>query len=182
MFDESIELRNFDPLYGPTVASWVRDDAELFRLAPSTRWPLTAAKVAAWTRSTDRPVLLFEVVETSPCGYAELNPLRGSRSHLWIGHVVIDPAKRGCGLGKRFTRLLVEDAFADPRVRRLTMLVVPGNQPALRCYQAVGFGITGQERHQFGPGRDDQIMLRLELTRTKALQRLTPAAAQELPA
>ena len=42
MSECSFELRPFDRLFGPTVAGWVRDDAELFWLAPSTPPPLTA--------------------------------------------------------------------------------------------------------------------------------------------
>ena len=179
--DASSQLRPFDPLYAPAVASWVRDELELLWLAPSTVWPLTAAKVAGWTGPTDRPVLLFEPGESLPCGYAELNPLRDAKRQLWIGHLIIAPARRGCGLGRRFTRVLVEKAFADSRVQQVIMVVFPDNGPAIRCYKANGFRVVRQERHRFPPSRRVRVMLRMEITRAQALRVLTEPEAQELP-
>ena len=182
VFDESLQLRPFDPLYGPAVASWVLDELELLWLAPGTVWPLTAAKVVGWTRPTDRPVLLFEGTESLPCGYAELNPLRDSQAQLWIGHLVIDPARRGGGLGRRFTRMLLAEAFAAPRVERVVMIVFPDNEAAVRCYKACGFRVTRQERHRFPPHRRDHSLLRMEITRAEAVRLSAETAAQELPA
>lgn len=164
MTDEPLQLHPFDALFAPTVAGWV-PDAELFRLAPSTPPPLTAAKVVGWTKPTDRPLLLFRGDEQTPCGYAELNALRGSRSILWMGHVVIAPARRGRGLGTAFTHRLVHEAFRDPRIERIVLIVLPDNEPAIRCYRANGFRQMSRERHRFGPAGKACTMLRLELGR-----------------
>jgi len=162
-----LHLGLFEPGHGPMVASWVPSEAGLFRLAPSTTSPLTAAKVAGWARPGGQALLLFREGDADPCGYAELNPLRGSNTALWVGHVVIAPEFRGQGLGKRFTRMLVAQGFADPRVERLVMVVFPDNEPALRCYRAVGFRVTSQELHRFRIGGAEHPMLRLEITRAE---------------
>jgi GNAT superfamily N-acetyltransferase len=163
------------------VASWVRDETELLWLAPGTAWPLTADKVCGWTGPTDRPVLLFEGAQSIPSGYAELNPLRESKTQLWIGHLIIAPARRRRGLGRRFTRMLVEDAFSDPRAERVVMIVFPENQPALRCYESVGFRVIRTEQHRFPPHQQERSLLRLEITRAEASYMSSGPAAQELP-
>ena len=180
MIDEQFEIRAYDPAYGATVARWVGSCEELFWLAPSSSWPLTGDQVTGWVNhSTDQPVLLFQTGREIPCGYAELNPLRSSSSHLWIGHVVIEPAHRCRGLGRRFMHMLTERAWSDPNVRRLTMVVFPENTAALSCYEAIGFRIIGRERHQFGTDKKNHLMLRLELTRHHARRvHLATAAGQ----
>jgi RimJ/RimL family protein N-acetyltransferase len=176
------QLRPFDPRYGSTVASWVRDQVELLWLAPGTSWPLTADKVVGWTGPTDRPLLLFEDDRRSPSGYAELNPLRESRTHLWIGHLIIAPDQRGRGLGRRFARMLVDDAFRDTRVQRVVMIVFPDNHAARRCYESTGFRIIRTEQHRFPPHRGARSLLRLEVARGETSPQSQGTAAHELPA
>ncbi|MCP4250565.1 MAG: GNAT family N-acetyltransferase [bacterium] len=165
----SYELRPFDRLHTATVAAWVADEEELFRLAPGTAWPLTSAKVIGWVRPKGRAFLLFEEGRDPPSGYAELNPLRGSTDQAWIGHVVLDPRRRGRGLGKRLTQMLIETGLADRRINRLVMVVFPDNHAAVGCYRAAGFRVTRRERHRFAPRPGDHTMLRLEITREEAL-------------
>ncbi len=124
-------------------------------------------------------MLLYQVGREMPCGYAELNTLRDSTCHLWVGHVIIDPAQRGRGLGRRLVQMLVEHALADQAVQRLTMVVFPDNVAALGCYDAIGFRIVGREHHRFASDNEKHTMLRLELTRRRArTQSLTLAAGQ----
>lgn len=182
MLGETFVLRPFDRLHAPTVAGWVRDAAELFWLAPSTEPPLTPRKVVAWTRPQDRPLLLFAGGQVEPCGYGELNPLKGSTSQLWVGHVVVAPAVRGHGIGRRLTRMLAETAFAEPRIERLVMVVFPQNHAALRCYRGSGFRTTAREHHRFATRPQTHLMLRLELDRQSFAACLSGPAAQELRA
>jgi RimJ/RimL family protein N-acetyltransferase len=154
-----LELQRFKPRHAVTVASWVGDEAELFRLAPTTEPPLTAEKVIGWTSPVGRPYILVRVGQHVPYGYAELNPWRGSELHLWIGHVIVDPALRGKGIGGELTRLLVEKAFATG-ARRISLIVFPDNQPAIRSYVRAGFELCGDEYHRFGRRR--HRMLRFE--------------------
>src|SRR5262245_1036734 len=106
----ALELRPFDKLFAPTVASWLPDPREHFWVAPSTPAPLTAAKVVGWIRPEDRPLLLFAAGHLLPYGYAELNPMKADPAALWIGHLVVDPVRRRRGVGAAFVRLLVQTA------------------------------------------------------------------------
>jgi RimJ/RimL family protein N-acetyltransferase len=161
-----LHLRPFDACFAATVASWVRSDAELFALTPTTPPPLTAEKVIAWTGGPDRAFLLFDVSVGRPLGYAELNSMRLNDEHLWMGHVLLDPALRGRGIGSRFVDLLVEMAFGTLSAERLSLIVFPENKAAVRCYERAGFALRGDEFHRFGPARRRYRMLRYECDRS----------------
>ncbi len=134
-------------------------------LTPTTRPPLTATKVVAWTRAPDRAFLLFEAHRNEPCGYAEVNAMCVNEEHMWIGHVLLDPRVRGRGMGTAFTRLLVDAAFNSLGAERLSLIVFPHNEAAIRSYLRAGFTLRGDEYHRFGRVGRRYRMLRFELDR-----------------
>jgi len=79
-----------------------------------------------------------------PVGAIALYGFSADRSEAEWGRLVIDPAKRGRGYGRRALELLVERA-RELGVRRLRCEVVAGNAPAERIYEALGFVETGRE-------------------------------------
>jgi RimJ/RimL family protein N-acetyltransferase len=157
-------LRTFAPEQAAVVASWVRSREELFQLAPSTPPPITADKVRNWTRARGQAFAFHLEPDDRPVGYAELNPMSRDPHHLWIGHVLIDPARRGMGLGRLLARTLVDFAFTQAAAHRLTLVVFPNNLAAVRAYQAAGFAICGEESQRFPTRRGRQRLLRMELT------------------
>ncbi len=155
------ELRPFDPLYAPIVASWIQSPTQLRWLAPRTEFPLTPFKVVNWTRKSGQPFLFFQPDESSPCGYGELNPMKDDPSHQWIGHVVIDIERRRQGLGLQLTHLLTRKAFLEFSARKLSLVVFPDNKPALDCYLQCGFRIIAEEFQRFDSKTPPQRMIRL---------------------
>ena len=107
----SLHLEPFDRCHSPVVARWVPDPQQLRLLAPGTDPPLTAAKVDRWKKPGGYAFLLVENGVTDPIGYGELNPMRSERRHMWLGHIVICPQRRGRGIGQAFVRALVSHAF-----------------------------------------------------------------------
>lgn len=155
------ELRPFDPLYAPVVATWIQSPLQLRWLAPRTPFPLTPAKVVNWTRKTGEAYLLFQPQKSIPCGYGELNPMKDDLTHLWIGHVVIDVEQRRRGLGRRLTELLTRKAFTDLGARKISLVVFPENKPALDCYLQCGFKVIAEEFQRFHDASTPQRMIRL---------------------
>lgn len=158
-----LRLVRFEPAQAPRVASWVRSDDELFWLAPGTQPPITAEKVLNWTRRSGN-AYAFTHRGSAPVGYGELNPLRRDPRDLWIGHVIIDPARRGQGLGRALTDALIHRAFKIEGAHRLTLVVFPENAAAVQCYRSAGFRLRGTEHQVFGPRRLRYSLLRFELT------------------
>ena len=158
---EALHLCRLLPQHTETVAGWVRDDRELFWLAPSTERPLTAQKVLAWTRARGNPFLLCTGDEDMPIGYAELNPLRDRRSHLWVGHFILAPAWRGRGHGVSFARLLLDRAFNGLGADLVSLIVCPNNRQAIHCYLNAGFKLREEQYHKFGRPAKSYRMLHL---------------------
>jgi RimJ/RimL family protein N-acetyltransferase len=63
-----------------------------------------------------------------------------------IGRVLIDPARRGSGLGTALMREAVRTCFDELGLHRLQLAVYDFNTPAIACYQQVGFVIEGRLR------------------------------------
>jgi len=140
-------LRPFERIHAPLIASWVRDDDELFWLAPQTLPPVTPEKVIGWTVQRGRPLLLWTSDAPAPIGYAELNDMPINPDELWIGHFIIAPDRRGAGLSREMLRLLLGRAFGPLRAERVALIVFPGNEPAICCYRSGGLRtVKWQER------------------------------------
>ena len=169
----------FDGLWAGMVATWVRSKPELFWLAPRTEPPLTASKVRDWRRpggyplmwvpagGVELPVPAEGTGDASPIGYAELNPMRGRLDQYWMGHVLLQPASRGCGLGVRFVAALLDWARDDLRAERVSLVVFPNNAPAIACYRRVGMTLVGEEYHTLPRMRSKCRLLRFERELTR---------------
>ncbi len=157
------ELRPFRRAHAPLVAGWVRDDDELFWLAPQTMPPLTPQKVIDWTARRGRPMLLCTSDRTEPVGYAELNDLPSRADELWIGHFIIAPERRGAGLGGRMLRLLLDHAFGPLTARRVALIVFPENVLAIRCYESGGLATAGRQERNFSPRPGTHRMLEMAI-------------------
>ena len=158
-------LADFDRDFAPMVASWVYSDRELFWLAPRTEPPLTSGKVIAWCTPASSPLLLWHNDENDPIGYAELNFMPGEKTHLWIGHCLIRPDRRGMGFGHRIVELLLREAFDRRRALAVSLVVFPDNAAAIRCYRTAGF-VHVREQFKYMPATGRQhCMLEMRIRR-----------------
>ena len=153
------------------IATWVGTSQELLLLAPSTEPPLTARKVLAW-RKPGAIAFVHRVdvgeqttsIAAPAIAYGEINPMRNSPEHFWLGHVVVEPTQRGSGLGRSFVLALVDHAHRLLGARRISLVVFPDNEPAIRCYSSAGFRNMGEENHQFSSDGPFHRLLRFEAT------------------
>ncbi len=164
------ELQPFRREHAALVASWVRDDDELFWLAPQTSPPVTPDKVIGWTAQRGRPMLFRPSPGPGPIGYAELNDMPGQSGELWIGHFILDPARRGRGLGGEMLRLLLAQAFGPLGAFRVALIVFPDNHPAIRCYESGGLVSARRQPKRFvsRPGVHEMIEMAIDRNRYQA--------------
>jgi len=158
-------LSAFEKPLAPLVARWVTDPRELFWLAPKTPPPLTAAKVIAWPDANASPRLLYRDGLVEPLGYGELNPMPGEKGHLWIGHCLIRPDRRGLGLGRLLVDLILAEAFPSQGADRVSLVVFPDNVAALGCYRSAGFRDVGEHAKYFHTTGCEHRMLRMSVDR-----------------
>ena len=81
-------------------------------------------------------------------GFFTLREPEGTAGELRLGFVVVDPARRGRGLGREMLALGVRYAFAELGANRVSIGVFEDNLPAYRCYKSLGFRETG-EREEY---------------------------------
>lgn len=158
-------LMPFEDEHAARVASWVLDEREAYLIAPRTPPPLTAEKIRGWSGPGRQQFLLIEIGKKRPVAYGELNVLRTAERHFWLGHLIVDPRRRGRGLGTRLTRLLLERAFNQQGARRVTLVVFPENHRALACYRAAGLREAGAEIHYFPPYDRRVRLLKMDIVR-----------------
>lgn len=171
-------LRPFEPRFAAVVAGWVRSAPELLWLAPSTAWPLTAEKVAAWTATRGRPYLLHPAGEDGPVAYGELNPVVTAPRQMWLGHLLVDNRRRGEGWGRLLTEALVAEAFGRLGAERIILVVFPDNSAAVRCYVRLGFRLRTEEHHRSAADGRVHRLARYELEPHEARIALAPLPNQ----
>jgi len=159
-----LRLEPFRPECAPRVASWVRDEQEAYWIAPRTPPPITAGTVLSWSSPARRALLLMQTGQSAPLGYGELNLLDAVQGSYWLGHLLIDPQRRGCGLGRALTHLLLQRAFSHLGARRVCLVVFEENAAAVACYRAAGLHPDGHEWHYFAPYQRRARLMRMVAT------------------
>jgi ribosomal protein S18 acetylase RimI-like enzyme len=69
---------------------------------------------------------------------------REQRIHL--ARLVVDPARRGAGLGRRLTAMLMEAGCERYSYEQFSLFVYRDNEPAYQCYRSLGFEVTDYPR------------------------------------
>jgi RimJ/RimL family protein N-acetyltransferase len=166
---EAARLAPFDDRFAQHVLSWVGTPREEYWLAPRTRPPLTISKLLAWSGAGHRPMMLVTPEYPEPLAYGEVNVLNEKRREYWLGHLIVDRQRRGSGLGRRLTELLLLHAFGELGARRVSLVVFPENAAAVACYRSAGMHADGHEIHSFAAYRRRERLLRMVATRAPKL-------------
>jgi len=171
-------LSDFHPRFARLVASWIRSDRELLWLAPGTAPPISERKVLDWGLERRRRHLLWLEGDAAPAAYAELNEMPNRTDQFWIGHFIVDPARRAAGLGTILAQALITRGFVELGASDVLLVVFPENAGAIRCYERAGMVVLGKERKHFETTGHEHAFLRMGIHRTR-FRRL--ASAGRLP-
>lgn len=162
-------LEPFDPSQAVLVASWVCDAHEAYWLAPKTAPPVTADDVRAWSRPGHEQLQLVPARGRIPIAYGELNVLDSQRGLYWLGHLLVAPQRRRCGVGAALTSALLNRAFSNYAAAAVTLVVFPDNAPARACYYRAGLREDGWEVHYLPPYQRRVRLLRMSIKRPAQL-------------
>jgi ribosomal protein S18 acetylase RimI-like enzyme len=127
-----VRLRPFEPADAAVVAGWAAaTDVRQW----CSRTTVSTSDVAGWVGQPD--VEAYGLLDGGALvAYGELW-LDDEESEVELARLVVAPARRGTGIGRRLVAGLVERARAHhPEV---FMRVHPDNAPALRSYAGAGF-------------------------------------------
>jgi len=105
-------------------------------MCPGAAFPLDRAGLEQAIEGHDcRTVALLD---GDVAGFADLYGYEPGR-HCFIGHVIIDPARRGRGAGRQLVAAMVRQAAAKYNIERVNLSCFSDNVPALLMYSNMGF-------------------------------------------
>ena len=135
-----MELRAYRPEDAATILSWCGDERTFCQWTAGVlgAWPLTKESFAFV--ETLAPFTAVE--KDGPIGFFTLRRPEGTEGEIRIGFVILDPAKRGKGLGKEMVRLAAAHAFRECGAKTVSLGVFENNPLAFHCYAAAGFKVT----------------------------------------
>lgn len=99
---------------------------------------------------------------TNVLGYALAAPAE-QHNQAWIMSLLIAPAGRGQGLGRKLMQQLLS-ALAYQGYEEAILTVAPDNSAAVRLYQSLGFETIALKKDYLGPAQDRFLMRKLMLT------------------
>jgi [ribosomal protein S18]-alanine N-acetyltransferase len=124
------------PADAAIVAGWSRSAEEARLWCSRAEHPFPADVVRGWWEVDDVQPWLLSVGEW-PVAYGELW-LDPDEDEVELARLIVDPARRRTGLGRRLVDQLLA-AARDTGLSGCLLRVAPDNAPALALYRSAGF-------------------------------------------
>jgi len=130
-----VRLRSFPADSASVVSSWATTDEEVVMWCGLRAAPVPPRQINAWAR--EHGVQPFGMYCGGPLvAYGELW-VDDDDAEVELARLIVDPAERGQGLGRRLAAGLA--GLARSSYPRVFLRVHPDNLAARRCYAAAGF-------------------------------------------
>ena len=154
-----LRLRPYKMSDARRIVTWIADhDAFSAWCADKLDWPLTEAsleKCHAEFAERDDSWLMTALDETGgPVGFLMMTKADYIANSLHLGLIIVDPARRGQGLGTAFLGLVLSYARDILGMKRVTRPVFDHNAPAKACYRKAGFREVSLDRACFSHGTE----------------------------
>ncbi len=136
-----------------TIKNWITDPkTHAFWCANRFAYPLSGDNFdeilqSIRVRNGDSPFVALDD-DGRPAGFFCYSLQPDTKEGLFK-FVVVDPARRGQGVGKTMLRLAVEYAFRISKADAVYLRVFSENTQAVRCYESVGFTEEKTDRNAF---------------------------------
>ena len=157
---DSESLLGFRDAHAREVAGWPTSFEEVRRWAGSDPgWPVEVSVFRRWHADQDvKPYVLC--VGDTLIGYGEVWTDEAEQE-VELARIIIRPASRGRGVGRRFVLLLLERAYLSGFPEAFVR-VVPENHVAIACYRSAGFSpVPEPVREQYNRGQPvDYVWMR----------------------
>ena len=146
-----LRLRPYKACDAGAVVSWIGDE-RAFRKWSADRfgsWPFTAADLNRHydaLAGSDSFCEFTAFDDGGPVGHLIMRFTDERKTVLRFGFVIVDPSKRGQGLGKEMLGLALNMAFFVLKAEKVTLGVFENNPAAYYCYKAAGFRDAPREK------------------------------------
>lgn len=138
-----LELRTFSPNDAERIISWSADETAFRKWSADIykSYPITGADMTGFYEEASRGGMFFPFTAVDDGEIAGHLIIRfpKDKSTARFGFVIVDPARRGRGIGRQMLELAKKTATEQFGAERATLGVFANNEPAYRCYLAAGF-------------------------------------------
>lgn len=119
--------------------SWIPDEeAMLLWSGPTFSWPLDRFQLETYLTDVHRQYCTgIDESTRAIVGHGSL--LFDNEARCRLGFIIVDPGRRGEGLGRKLMGLLTAAAFETKAISELTLGVYAHNSPARSLYESLGF-------------------------------------------
>ena len=144
-----MRIRPYKRCDAEKIVSWIGDERH-FRYWCADRfdsYPISAEDLNAQYDSLSMRDDIFHFTaydEEGLIGHFNIRfPNGGDIDTVRLGYVILDPQRRGRGLGKEMVELALRYASEYMKAKKATIGVFEENAPALYCYLSTGFKDSG---------------------------------------
>jgi [ribosomal protein S5]-alanine N-acetyltransferase len=156
-----------------TYLAWL-NDPEVTRYLETGVFPSTLEDLEKFyeTVTGSRSQVILAIVDKKSdrhIGNVKLGPIDWIHRRAVFGILIGEKKFWGRGIGEEVTRLMVEYAFQRLNLNRVTLGVTAEHQPAVRCYEKVGFRVEGRIREDLFKDGEYKDRLWMGLLRSEYL-------------
>ncbi|MFD2923615.1 GNAT family N-acetyltransferase [Halobacillus naozhouensis] len=145
-----IELRYFSEKDFPQLIDWMTSPEFLLQWGgPKFHYPLNYEQLKEYvvdSNSDHSSQLIYSVVDKqtdATIGHIALRNIDRGNQSARIGKVIVSDEARGKGIGTLMMKEVLKVAFDQLQLHKVSLGVFDFNQPAIRCYEKVGFKKDG---------------------------------------
>ena len=122
-----------------TLMTWFdgEDDVVVWG-GPKFRYPFDATSFRADAHFDDMATFALDDSSGRFCAFGQMY---NRNDHINLARLIVDPARRGSGIGRTLMLLLMEEAPALFDLERFSLFVFRNNKSALGLYRSLGFEI-----------------------------------------
>lgn len=147
---EKVGLGPLDPAMVPDLTRWINDFATLRTLGMDPR-PVTATEEEQWYQRviSDQDTIHFAIhvlEDMAHVGGVNLHAIDRRHQTCEVGIAILDPARRGRGLGTEAVRLVTDYALHALSMHNVQLRVLAFNEAGIRAYRKAGFREYGRRR------------------------------------
>ncbi|TKD71252.1 GNAT family N-acetyltransferase [Pseudalkalibacillus hwajinpoensis] len=157
-----IELHDFEPRDFQQLIEWIPSPDFLLQWGgPGFTYPLTVSQLENYVdgaNNDDSSVFVYKVIHkelNKVIGHISLGKLDKKNKSARIGKVLVgDENVRGQGIGQHMIEELLNIAFNQFNLHRVSLGVFEFNKSAIRCYENAGFKKEGLLRDYRKNGKE----------------------------
>ncbi|PSL42919.1 RimJ/RimL family protein N-acetyltransferase [Salsuginibacillus halophilus] len=139
----------FEEKHFETLMSWVTSEAFMMQWSGTTfSYPLTKEQLRTYQADREaRIYMVYDIETNAPVGHIALSQISETHERARIGKVLVgEPAMRGRGVGRMMIEHMLNEAFQELGLHRVSLGVLGWNEAALNAYEHMGFHSEGFRR------------------------------------